>query len=187
MNWFTSDLHFGHKQILSYSDRPFKDLEEMHSELIKRWNECIMPEDIVYVLGDMALCPFRDFEPIAKQLNGIKYLIRGNHDAYSEGQYRKLGFTVFHELKLKLAGHMVRLSHYPYALPWYERLFAFKSELRFMDKRPPRIKGEWLFHGHSHVKYKKANKDQRIHVGVDANNFYPISLRELESLMSKPN
>lgn len=157
----------------------------MNEELIKRWNERISPTDTVYVLGDMALCPYKEFEPIAKRLNGIKYLIKGNHDKYSEGQYRKLGFTVFHELKLKLAGQMVRLSHYPYSLPWYKRLFAFKSELRFMDRRPPRVKGEWLMHGHSHVKWQLADNENRIHIGVDAFNYYPVSLREIESIMNK--
>ncbi len=183
MIWFTSDLHFGHKGILDYCKRPFASLDEMHDTLIKRWNECVRPEDTIYVCGDMALCPFRDFEPIGKQLNGQKYLIRGNHDGYSEGQYAKVGFTVFHELKMKLAGQMVRLSHYPYALPWYKRPFAFKSELRFMEKRPPRIDGEVLMHGHTHTTYRQA--DNRIHVGVDAWDYYPVSSREIESILGK--
>src|SRR5665213_2758323 len=157
MIYFISDLHFGHEAVIKYSKRPFVGLNEMHETLIKNWNSWVKPQDTIYVLGDLALCPFKDFEPIAKRLNGTKILIRGNHDHYSEGQYNRLGFTVYHELKLKIAGQMVRLSHYPYALPWYKRLFAFKSELRYMDRRPPKIEGEWLLHGHSHVKYKKAN------------------------------
>ena len=185
MIYFTSDPHFGHAGVIKYVNRPFKDVEEMNQTLIKRWNERVQPEDTIYVLGDMALCSFKEFEPIAKQLNGRKILIRGNHDSYSESQYNRLGFQVFHEVKLKLAGRMVRLSHYPYALPWYKRLFAFKSELRFMEKRPPEIKGEHLMHGHVHQKYKMV--DNRIHVGVDAWNFYPASQNEIESLIAKSN
>lgn len=182
MIWFTSDLHFGHVGVIRYCNRPFQTLEEMHAALITRWNECVRDDDLIYVLGDLALMPFRDFEPIAKQLNGRKILIKGNHDHYSEGQYARAGFTVYHELKMKLAGHMVRLSHYPYALPWWMRPFAFASELRYMDKRPPRIPGETLLHGHSHVKWRQAS-DSRIHVGVDAWDFYPASIREIESLL----
>ena len=183
MIYFISDLHFGHKSILKYTKRPFRDLDHMHEELIKRWNEYIKPEDTVYVLGDLALCPFKEFEPIAKQLQGIKYLIKGNHDSYSEGQYKKLGFTVYHEIKMKLAGNDIRLSHYPYALPWYRRLFAFKSELRFMERRPPRIKGEYLLHGHTHTKYKTGNiKAGLIHIGVDANDFIPFRLKKSSQL-----
>lgn len=183
MIWFTSDLHFGHEGIIRYCNRPFDDLDHMHSILVSRWNECVRPEDTIFVCGDLALCPFRNFEPIGKRLNGTKYLIRGNHDSYSEGQYKKLGFTVFHELKMKLAGHTLRLSHYPYALPWYKRPFAFKSELRFMNKRPPRVTGETLVHGHTHTSYREA--PSRIHVGVDAWDFYPASAREIESILGK--
>jgi calcineurin-like phosphoesterase family protein len=181
--WFTSDLHFGHLGVIRYCNRPFESVEQMNAELLRRWNERVGPDDTVYVLGDMALCRFQDFKPIGENLRGRKILVRGNHDSYSEGQYRQVGFQVFHEIKLKLAGKVCRLSHFPYALPWYRRPFAFKSELRYMDKRPPRIKGEVLLHGHTHTKYRRA--DNRIHVGVDAWDFYPASLREIESLMSK--
>lgn len=181
MIWFTSDLHFGHDAVRGYCKRPFVDLEHMHRELIARWNECVKPHDRVYVLGDLALCPYRDFVPLASQLQGKKILIQGNHDKYSIGQYEKLGFQVFQEVKLKLFGQVCRLSHYPYALPWYRRPFAYASELRFMEKRPPRISGEILFHGHTHTKYRHA--DNRIHVGVDAWGFRPASLHELESII----
>lgn len=155
----------------------------MHVELIKRWNQRVQPTDTVYVIGDLALCKFSEFAPIAHQLNGTKYLIKGNHDHYSDAQYGRIGFTVFHEVKMKIAGRTVRLSHYPYALPWYKRPFAFKSELRFMDRRPPRVAGEFLIHGHTHTRYRSV--DNRIHVGADAWDFYPVSIREIESLLNK--
>ena len=186
MNWVTSDLHFGHEAIIKYCKRPFATVQEMDEALIQNWNRLVQPTDTIYILGDMTLAPYKYFEPIAKRLNGIKYLVKGNHDHFSDGQYRKLGFTVFEEIKMKLAGKTVRMSHYPYALPWYKRLFAYKSELRFMERRPPKIPGEWLLLGHSHVNYKKANDGQRIHVGVDGNNYCPISLKEIESLMNRP-
>ncbi len=182
MIWFTSDLHFGHEGVIRYCNRPFANLDEMHAALIKRWNERVRPDDTVYVIGDLALCHFSVFAPLAAQLNGTKILIQGNHDHYSVGQYRKLGFTVYREVTMKLAGKIVRLSHYPYALPWYKRLLAFKSELRFMDRRPPRIPGEILIHGHTHMKYQSAGN--RIHVGVDAWNFYPASLSQIERLIN---
>lgn len=185
MIWFISDTHFGHNAVISFNKRPFSNLEEMHEVLIKRWNGCVKSQDTIYVLGDLALCPFKEFEPIAKRLNGHKILVRGNHDHYSESQYARLGFKVFHEIKMKLSGKVVRLSHYPYELSWWKKLFAFKSELRYLDRRPPKIKDEWLLHGHSHVKYKKADKENRIHVGVDANDYYPISARDIESIMNK--
>lgn len=185
MIYFTSDLHFGHAAVIGYTKRPFKDVNEMNEALIANWNKYVRPEDTIYVLGDLALCPFKEFEPIAKRLNGTKILVKGNHDHYKDGQYNRLGFTVFHEIKMKISGKIVRLSHYPYALPWYKRLFAFKSELRFMDRRPPEIKGEFLLHGHTHMKDKKIGN--RIHVGIDAWNYRPVKITEIESLINSPN
>ena len=53
MNYFfTSDLHLGHKNIIKYCNRPFSSLEEMNRIIIRRWNERVKVEDIVFVIGD---------------------------------------------------------------------------------------------------------------------------------------
>lgn len=184
MIWFTSDLHFGHKQILSYCPRPWETLDQMHNGLIENWNDSVQEDDEVFILGDLALCGFQEFSEYCRALRGKKYLIKGNHDKYSNGQYNRLGIKVFHEVKMLIAGHTVRLSHYPYAPEWYRRPFVYKSELRFLERRPPRIAGEILLHGHTHTRYKRAGN--RIHVGVDAWDYRPASAREIESLISKP-
>ena len=51
--FFTSDLHFGHENAIRFDNRPFKSIEEMDTELIRRWNEKVGKGDLVYVLGDM--------------------------------------------------------------------------------------------------------------------------------------
>lgn len=183
MIWFTSDLHFGHESIIRYCNRPFKTLENMHESLIHNWNSRVKESDTIYILGDLALCSYKEFEPLATRLNGKKYLIKGNHDHYSDVQYQKLGITVVYELKIKLAGQMVRLSHYPYALPWHLRPFAYESELRFLDRRPPKIIGEFLLHGHTHSKIK--HQKNMIHVGADAWGFSPVSKDLIESTINK--
>jgi len=184
MLWFTSDLHFGHEAVIRYANRPFTDLATMHEALITNWNQRVKPDDTIYVVGDLALCRFSDFEPLAQRLQGRKFLIQGNHDHYSLAQYGRVGFTVLQEAKLKLAGRMVRLSHYPWALPWWKRPFAYKSELRFMELRPPRVPGEILMHGHTHQRYR-TTQDGRLHIGVDAWDYRPVSAREIESLLSQ--
>jgi calcineurin-like phosphoesterase family protein len=182
-DWWMSDPHFFHKNIIELSKRPFVNLDHMHETLIKNINECVRPEDTLYMLGDMNFGSFKEFEPVAKRLNGNKILIKGNHDHLKDGQYAKLGFKVYLELKMKFAGQVIRMTHYPYALPWYKRLFAYKSELRYLDRRAHRVPGEFLIHGHTHSKKKII--DNMIHVGVDAWNFYPVSSGEIESLMNK--
>lgn len=34
--FFTSDTHFGHSAILNYCERPYKCVEDMNNDLIKR-------------------------------------------------------------------------------------------------------------------------------------------------------
>lgn len=59
MNFFTADLHFSHRNIIRFDDRPFLDLPSMHAELIKRWNSVVSPGDNVYVPWRYVLGPVR--------------------------------------------------------------------------------------------------------------------------------
>jgi calcineurin-like phosphoesterase family protein len=78
--WFTSDTHFGHARIIELSNRPFRDVDHMNEELVRRWNELVQPEDHVYHLGDVALGSFADSIAHIGRLNGVKTMVTGNHD-----------------------------------------------------------------------------------------------------------
>lgn len=52
--FFTSDLHFGHKNIIRFDNRPFFSVEEMDKTLIENWNRKVSADDTVYVLGDIS-------------------------------------------------------------------------------------------------------------------------------------
>ena len=77
--YFTSDTHFGHASILNFCKRPFKDVDEMNEELIKRWNEVISKEDTVFHLGDFAFGGVEIWNKTLPRLNGHIVLILGNH------------------------------------------------------------------------------------------------------------
>ena len=49
MNYYISDLHLFHEAAIRFDDRPFRDLEEMHTEIVKRWNEKVNNGDTVYI------------------------------------------------------------------------------------------------------------------------------------------
>jgi calcineurin-like phosphoesterase family protein len=80
MIYFTSDTHYGHKNIIKYCDRPFVDTEAMEISLRNRWNGIVKDGDIVYHLGDFALTSKGKAEAALKALNGTKILVWGNHD-----------------------------------------------------------------------------------------------------------
>jgi calcineurin-like phosphoesterase family protein len=79
-NWFTSDLHLGHQNIISYCDRPYTRVLDMDEDLVERWNYVVEPRDVVYVVGDFAMGRLDDSLAWTSLLNGTKFLIPGNHD-----------------------------------------------------------------------------------------------------------
>ena len=81
--FFTSDLHFGHENVIAFDGRPFDSVKEMNEELIRRWNLKVGKEDTVYVLGDLIWkTANNEAESILRQLNGEIVLIKGNHDTF---------------------------------------------------------------------------------------------------------
>lgn len=80
MLFYTSDLHFGHKNVMLFDHRPFADVEEMDAFIIKVWNSRVQPEDMVYILGDFCHKSEKTPDWYLKRLKGHKTLIVGNHD-----------------------------------------------------------------------------------------------------------
>ena len=83
MIYFTSDLHFGHSNIMKFHPcfRPFSSVEAMDRALIGHWNERINPCDTVYNIGDISF--HKDIGTnisIFSKLNGKHVLVLGNHD-----------------------------------------------------------------------------------------------------------
>lgn len=78
--FFTSDTHFGHRNIIKYCDRPFSSVEEMDEHMIRVWNEQVGVSDIVFHLGDFSFYNTSESQRIYDRLKGHKILIRGNHD-----------------------------------------------------------------------------------------------------------
>ncbi len=184
MLYFTSDHHFWHSNIIRFCNRPFGSVEEMNEVLIQKWNDLVGPEDEVYYLGDFSMAA-RPVEVYTTRLNGIKYLVPGNHDfchSYNKQsrtperharwiqQYQDWGWTVLAEQMLLTIPDLgeIKLCHLPYALSFEGDKYA---------KWRPQDDGHWLLCGHVHDKWK--TKPKMINVGVDAWNFQPVSHKEI--------
>ena len=139
--FFTADLHFGHKNIIKYDKRPFKDVQEMEDEMVARWNAAVRPEDTVYMLGDVLWTRDpKEGAAILDRLNGHKRLIVGNHDGIilDNPSLRAKFDSIkpYDEVVIKLEDGETRkcvLSHY--FIPLFN---GFN-------------KGAILLHGHSHI------------------------------------
>ena len=111
--FYIADWHYDHKNIIAFDNRPFLSVEQMNQELILRWNNTVSSGDIVYVLGDMFWCKASDALPVLDQLNGQKFLIRGNHDRTNGGDFVKKFVKVTDYLEVDDDGKRVVLCHYP--------------------------------------------------------------------------
>ena len=175
--YFTADLHLGHRNIIGYCSRPFRDVEEMNDALIGRWNDVVGADDEVVVLGDFALGRIAETLPLTLRLNGRKVLLAGNHDRCwaghhrgaerAEAQYLAAGFDEIWQgsVLLDVAGVQVGACHFPYVGDSHD-------EDRYLLHRPV-DEGAWLLHGHVHERWRV--RDRMINVGVDVWDYAPVA------------
>ena len=170
MIYFTSDLHLGHRGIITMRDRPFSDVEDMNRCLLRNYNAIVHKDDTVYILGD--ICHHMTAEEADRwiaRMNGKKYLLTGNHD-------KKYDPSLFVEMRdfmtVSLGGIYFALMHYP-MLSW------------------PKMKsGSIHVHGHIHSdeSYNLKNREEgilRYDAGVDANQFLPVSVQQVIQFFGK--
>lgn len=183
--WFTSDTHYGHGNIMRYCQRPFfvhnwekeklakeekfkvslESIANMNEELVRRINEKVRPQDVLFHLGDFAwhgLDTCREFSE--KIICKNRHLIWGNHDDAGMEEF----FTSDYDQALVLlpSGAKMHMNHYPH------------------DSWEASHRGVWHLYGHVHgVSNSRRSKVPEwalsLDVGVDSNNFYPWSEKEL--------
>lgn len=159
MKIFTSDLHFGHKNILKYTRRSelFSSIKEHDEQMIEIWNNNVSDNDEVYHVGDFAfISDYNKLASILGKLNGKKHFIAGNHDN------RNHMFDLVHDglinsyrdySEVKIQNTKVVLCHYP-MLVWNRQHH-----------------GSFMLHGHCHGGLKQEYiRGKILDVGFD--NYY---------------
>lgn len=137
--FYISDLHFGHKNILAYDNRPFKTVEEHDEELLCRWNNKVSIDDDVWILGDISWYNATKTIEIFKRLNGTKHLCIGNHDKklLRNKDIRDLFTEIVDYKEIQFDnGEGIVLSHYP--IPCYNNHFY----------------GWYHLYGHVHISFE---------------------------------
>ena len=119
-NFYISDTHFGHANIIRYDNRPFSTIAEMDKTLIDNWNKVVSTEDTVYILGDFSWYGEFDTRDVITKLNGRKVLIKGNHDKETVKSYYYFDKIVDY-LEVHDNGTKVIMSHYP--MPFWNGQF----------------------------------------------------------------
>lgn len=186
MFWMTSDLHFGHENILKFCDRPFSSVEEMNEALIKKFNNKVSQLDTTFFLGDMFFCNVNTARDILSRMHGTKILIRGNHDLSPNLMY-KIGFdAVLESARIKVGRSHIMLSHFPYRRQPWNHLWLRLTNPKYRHKlnfKKLEDQGLWLCHGHTHS--KEQVKGRMIHVGVDAWNYEPVPITKISEIIDK--
>lgn len=160
--WFTSDLHFFHRNIVKFTNRGVETNEEDHNNwLIHIWNSTVSRGDIVYHLGDFSFA--KDVKKtigILEMLNGNIHLLKGNHD--HTDNFKKLqqsGLVTTHQylertFEIDDEKQSIIMFHFPIG-SWHKQHH-----------------GSWHLHGHSHGGYQDG-KGKILDVGIDnAYNLY---------------
>lgn len=165
---YTSDLHFGHSNVIGFDHRPFYDVDDMDRCLIKLWNSRVSPDDEVYIVGDLCFRNNRPAEWYLKQLKGHKHLVIGNHDQKLLENKKAMSYfeTVDKIMYIKDEDKNICLCHYPIA------------EWNHFHR------GSYHIYGHIHNRTDDAymymkKYENALNAGCMINNYTPASFNEL--------
>ena len=154
-----SDTHFGHENILSFTDehknvlRSFSDVDEMDALMVENWNKLVKDDDIIYHLGDVF---FGKGHKVLPYLKGRKRLVLGNHDNPKSEHIMKnfqkiMMWRMFPDLNCVL-------TH----VPIHETSIG---------------KVQYNLHGHIHR--QKSPSERHINCCVEVNNYTPVSIEDI--------
>ena len=167
MIFFTADTHFGDAHILRQR-RGFATVASHDEALVAAWNASVAPGDEVWHLGDVASGLDRAAcLTLFARLNGVKRLVRGNHDTNRVLDLPWAGAPV-ETARVTVndsAGREWRLflSHYPHR-SW-----------------PGLWRGTRHLHGHTHARLTDTTRS--CDVGVDAWHWAPVRLETVLARM----
>ena len=186
--FIASDIHFGHRNIIKYcphrahrvwglsEEIPDEEISRMNERIVANWNKEVHPTDQVYILGDVCMGIVEKTSKYIERLNGIKVLIRGNHDKTLT--------------KIRNGGSLAT-PYFHYICDYHEMSYTVdnKKHFRIMSHYPishwaGMAQGSMMLHGHLHG--NPSGITGRIKdVGIDTNDLKPYLLDDVVRKLSK--
>jgi calcineurin-like phosphoesterase family protein len=158
--WFTADEHYGHRNILRFCSRPWDDINDHDEALIANHNALVKDGDITIHAGDFTLWKNTSgvYKKYINRLNGNHIFLKGSHDYWLKPDT----ITIWEKLIQK---QYVVVCHYNMRT-WARSHY-----------------NSWQLYGHSHGNLEPVGKQWDI--GVDNNDYKPISFEQLKVIMDK--
>lgn len=176
--FFVSDTHFCHSNIIRYCNRPWnsgkdaegnlivtpEDVERMNEELVRRWNEVVGKDDVVWHLGDFAFGKKENVQRFLSRLNGKVNLVMGNHDHHRIEFYYDAGFHRVYDRSVIIDGFVI-LSHAP--IQWVKDGSVWAN-----------------LYGHVHnQEMYRHHTSNTYNCCVEVNDYRPVSFEEIKARM----
>lgn len=160
MNYFTSDLHFGHHRIIEFERDRFKTIEEHDDFIMSKIEQRVKAGDTLYNLGDFGFGSLSDdIIERYRKLPCKKVLICGNHDTYN----KIVNLGVFDEVYKNpiFLTRRILLSHEP------EMCSPYVLNI----------------HGHLHASY--LNSDNHVNANIYMQNYNLLSEKAVNKKLGK--
>jgi len=135
----------------------------MDEKLIENWNRKVKSKDEIYILGDFIFGNGNKANQLIKRLNGKKYLIKGNHDCFLKD--KEFDYSL---LKWVKDYHVIKQNKLP--------IILFHYPIARFDRQHY---GAIHLYGHIHSRPNDLNITNAYNVGVDVNNYEPVSINEV--------
>jgi len=154
--WITADWHLGEGRFEIVQRPGFDSPEHMVDHFVGLHNELVAPDDEVIVVGDAVNQTSPEYLKEVARFNGIKTLIRGNHD------------KVFSDEELGV--------YFDRIVPEGEGIFVDIENATYYVTHYPTKSKEDFFNlvGHIHSAWKV--QLNALNVGVDVHNYRPIDM-----------
>lgn len=178
MKYFISDLHLGHRSMITKGGRNFKDINKMNDYILYNVFKNVNKGDDFYHAGDLAW----DTDSLLKIIEIIRkkkfkfHLILGNHDKVAK-QYYNFFESVSNIKDIKINKYPITICHYP-MFTWNKSHY-----------------NAGLLFGHHHTStygFKQIREfelnGKKININCEFNNYEAYTENEiLEILKNRPN